>query len=51
MSLSIAMGAEDLQSCIIYAVLASLLHATYDGGEWIPGFVIVLKIVLSLDSS
>ena len=27
-----------------YAVLASLLHATYDGGEWIPGFVIVLYI-------
>ena len=26
-----------------YAVLASLLHATYDGGEWKPGFVIVLS--------
>ena len=29
---------------IAYAVLASLLNATYDGGEWIPGFVIVLSI-------
>ena len=27
-----------------YAVLASLPLATYDGGEWIPGFVIVLYI-------
>ena len=28
---------------VAYAVLASLLNATYDGGEWIPGFVIVLS--------
>ena len=28
---------------IAYAVLASLLNATYDGGEWIPGLVIVLS--------
>ena len=27
-----------------YAVLASLPLSTYDGGEWIPGFVIVLYI-------
>ena len=26
-----------------YAVLASMSHATYDGGEWISGFVIVLS--------
>ena len=26
---------------VAYAVLASLLSATYDGGEWIPGFAFV----------
>ena len=30
-------------SCMVvaHAVLASLLSATYDGGEWIPGYVFV----------
>ena len=28
---------------IACAVLASLLDATYDGGEWEPGYVIVLS--------
>ena len=28
----------------IDAVLASISHTTYDGGAWIPGFVIVLSI-------
>ena len=33
----------DAISCmvVVYAVLASLLSVTYDGGEWIPGFVFV----------
>ena len=45
-SLSTAMGYDRFAIpylVTMYAVLASISHATYDGGEWISGFVIVLS--------